>query len=169
MDRQPTVRRVDGIIEPGGAVVLSDQGHPPVPDNRWCRVFEELVDRYAAGDAARAVRRSPDWPRHEAVLLDSPFPSLERFSVIERRQTPLGRLVDCVLSLSSVSRDRIGALVDDLAREVRQALAGCARRHGDGGGRVRGPDRPAESAAVARHRAAVRLTNASRRPGPRPH
>jgi hypothetical protein len=127
MDRQPTVRRVDGMIEPGGAVVLSDQDHPPVPDNRWCRLVEEVVERYAAGDATRAVRRSSDWPRHEAVLLDSPFPSLERFSVIERRETPAERLVGRVLSLSSVSRDRIGARVDDLVREVRHALTGFAR------------------------------------------
>jgi hypothetical protein len=58
--------------------------------------FERLIDRYAEADTARATRRAPGWLRHEAVLLDSPFPRLERISVIERRATPVERSVDSV-------------------------------------------------------------------------
>ena len=43
--------------------------------------------------------------------------------MIERRATPLDDLVDRALSLSSVSHTRIGARADDLARELRAALA----------------------------------------------
>ena len=108
-------------------MVLFGDRHPQVPDNRWRGAFEGLIDRYAAGDAARAARRAPGWLRHEAVLLDSPFPHLERAAVIERRQTPLEQFVDRALSLSSVSRGRIGARADELGREVREALAAFAR------------------------------------------
>jgi SAM-dependent methyltransferase len=127
MDRPETLRRLDAMIEPGGAVVLFGDDHPRMPDNRWVHAFDRLIERYAEGDPARAAWRSPDWLRHEAVLLDSPFPHLERHSVLERRHTPLERFIDRALSLSSVSRERIGARADDLAREVREVMAAFAR------------------------------------------
>jgi SAM-dependent methyltransferase len=127
MDRQETLVRLDRIIEPDGAVGLFGDDHPKVPDNRWGEAFERLVDRYAAADEARATRRAPGWLRHEAVLLDSPFPHLERLSVIERRATPVEHFVDRAQSLSSVFSSQTGARADDLAREVREAMAAFAQ------------------------------------------
>ena len=127
MDREETLRRLDQIVEPGGAVVLFGDRHPEVPDNRWRGAFEELADRHAAGDEARAARRAPGWLRHEAVLLDSPFPHLERTSVIERRHTPLEQFVDRALSLSSAWRGQAGPEADEVGREVRAVLAPFAR------------------------------------------
>jgi ubiquinone/menaquinone biosynthesis C-methylase UbiE len=127
MNRQETLLRLDRILEPEGAVVLFGDDHPKVPDNRWVAAFERLIDRYAAADTARATRRAPDWPRHEAVLLDSPFPRLERISVIERRATPVERFVDRALSLSSVSLDLTGERSDELSRETRAAMAAFAK------------------------------------------
>jgi SAM-dependent methyltransferase len=127
MDRADTLRRLDGIIEPGGAVALFGDDHPKVPDNRGVEAFDRLTERYAGDDAGRAARRSPEWVRHEAVLLDSPFPALERVGVIERRQTPLDRFVDRALSLSSVSRHLSGPQSGALAREVRETMAPFAR------------------------------------------
>lgn len=127
MDREDTLRRLDGMIEPGGAVVLFADDHPAVPDNRWQPAFRALIDRYAEGDAAAAALKAPDWPRHETVLFDSPFAHLERVSFIERRGPPLGHFVDRALSLSIVSRERIGDRADDLAREVRGVMAAFAR------------------------------------------
>ncbi len=123
MDREETLRRLDAIIEPAGAVTLFSADHPQVSDNRWREAFDQLIDRYAEGDPERTARRAPDWPGHEAVLLDSPFPDLERISIIERRHTPLERFVDRALSLSSVSHGRIGARADDLAREMGELMA----------------------------------------------
>jgi SAM-dependent methyltransferase len=127
MERLATLRRLDALIQSEGAVVLFGDDHLPVPDNRWTAAFEQLIDRYAEGDTARAARMASDWPRHEAVLLDSPFPCLERVSRIARYETPLERFIDRTLSLSSVSRARIGARADDLAREVLEVLAPFAR------------------------------------------
>jgi SAM-dependent methyltransferase len=127
MDRQDTLVGLDTIIEPRGAVVLFSDEHPKVPDNHWVEIFERLIDRYAAADVARKARRAPQWLSHEAVLLDSPFPHLERLSVIERRTTPVERLVDRAMSLSSVSHGQIGARADELAGEVRVAMAALAR------------------------------------------
>jgi SAM-dependent methyltransferase len=127
MQREDALRRLDQVIEPGGAIALFGDDFPQVPDNRWCAAFEQLIDRYAAADAARAARRAPGWLRHAAVLLDSPFCSLERIAVIEHRRTPLERFVARALSLSSVSRELIGARVDDLTREVLETMAPHAR------------------------------------------
>jgi SAM-dependent methyltransferase len=127
MDRRETLRLLDPMIERGGAIVLFGDDHPRVPDNRWCLAFEQLMERNAAGDAARAARRSPDWPRHETVLLDSPFAHLERLAVIERRMTLLECFVDRMLSLSSLSPERTGARAEDVAREVRATMAPFAR------------------------------------------
>jgi SAM-dependent methyltransferase len=127
MDRQETLVSLNRIIQPEGAVVLFEDHHPKVPDNRWSKTFERLIDRYAEGDAARTNRRAPGWLSHEAVLLDSPFPHLERLSVLERRSTPVERFVDRALSLSSVSHVQIGARADDLARELHEVMDGFAR------------------------------------------
>ncbi len=126
MDRPETLRRLDAMIEPEGAVVLFDEDHPRVPENDWHRSYRDLLERYAADDPDRVRLDSPDWPRHEAVLLGSAFARLERVSVIERRRTTTDRLVDRALSQSSTSRARIGSRADQLAEEIRGLLGGIA-------------------------------------------
>jgi hypothetical protein len=125
MDREETLRRLDQIIETGGAVTLFGDDHPKVPDNRWTVVFDQIIDRYSEADTARTTRQMPGWLSHEAVLLKSPFPHLERIGVIEPRVTPIDHLVDRALSLSSVSHVQIGTRAD-LARELREAMAPLA-------------------------------------------
>jgi SAM-dependent methyltransferase len=127
MDRPETLRRLDQIITPAGAVVLFGDDHTKVPDNRWVETFDQLIDRYAAADPVRAAFHAPEWLRHEAMLLDSPFCHLERLAVLERRATPPDHIVDRALSLSSVSHARIGERADDLVRELRAALTPFAR------------------------------------------
>jgi hypothetical protein len=107
--------------------VLFGDDHPTVPGNQWVETFDQLIDRYAAADPARATRRAPGWLRHEAVLLDSPFRHLERIAAIERYATPVERFVDWALSLSSVSFGRIRERADDLSREIHQAMGAFAR------------------------------------------
>lgn len=120
MDRAETLRRLDRLIEPGGALALFTDLHPEVPENAWVKEFRALREAHIG--AERAHWREPGWPRDEAVLLQSPFCRMERIGVIERRQIPAERLTDRALSMSSSSRARIGARVDDLLRDIR-ALA----------------------------------------------
>jgi hypothetical protein len=126
MDRAETLRRLDALIEPDGAVVLFEADHPELPDNTWLVGHRELLERYSGDDPARAVRRSADWVRHEAILLDSPFARLERVGIIERRRVPAGRLVDRASSQSSTSRARLGERADQLLVEIDAFLAGVA-------------------------------------------
>ena len=89
MDRAETLRRLDALIEPGGAVVLFDEEHPDVPDNAWLAEYR---------DPARAirqrrprcgpVRQSADWVGTRRSCSTRPFRRLERIGVIERRRVP---------------------------------------------------------------------------------
>lgn len=122
MDRPLTLQRLDGMIEPGGAVALLGTRDPDLPDNAWSKPYDALIELYAGDDAARRQRKSPDWLRHEAVLLDSPFSRIETIAVLERRMTPVERFIDRALSMSSTSAAKIGERTAELAAELRAAL-----------------------------------------------
>ena len=114
MDRRDALGRLDRLIEPNGALVLFNDVHPEIPENRWYKHYAELIDGYAGTDA----RIPRDRLRHEAILLESPFNQLERMGVIERRVVPIERLVDRALSMSTTSPEQLGSLTDRLAREL---------------------------------------------------
>ncbi len=126
MDRADTLTRLDGLIEPEGAMALFHDDHPALPDNDWCEPYRALLDRYTEPDDHHELRKSGRWVRHEAVLLESPFSSLETVAVTERRRTPVDRLVDRAFSMSTTSPQRLGDKVADLARELRGLLEGIA-------------------------------------------
>jgi SAM-dependent methyltransferase len=123
MDRVRTLERLEERIEPEGAIALFGDRHPNVPENAWRESYRELLEGYQVDDAGRAARRSPDWPGHEAVLLDSPFNRLERIGVIERQRTPIEVLVARAFSLSSTAPGRLGSRAEELARGIRELMA----------------------------------------------
>ena len=144
MDRVETARRLDFLVAPGGAVVLFADVHPDVPDNSWRVPYRAAMDDVIAG-GNRGAWRGPGWIKHEAILLDSPFPVLERIGMLERVRTPLATLVDRAQSMSSTSRDRLGddgiarlikaveavltpVAVDGMVTEVVESVALIARR-----------------------------------------
>jgi SAM-dependent methyltransferase len=122
MDREDTLRRLDGLIEPDGAVVLFFDQSPDVPANAWTAAYRAVLDKYSANDKLGASSRA-SLPSHEAVLLASPFDALERHSVLERRATPLERFVDRLLSLGAAWTGLDPSRVQDVTNEIRTALA----------------------------------------------
>jgi SAM-dependent methyltransferase len=126
MDRAATLNLLDATIESNGVVVLFSDSHPEVPENSCHSSYENVIERYAEGDSERERLRSPERLRHEAILLASPFHQMERISIIERRCTAVERFTDRALSLSSTSRERLGAKADDLASEIRELMASFA-------------------------------------------
>jgi SAM-dependent methyltransferase len=125
MDRVDTLRRLDEIVTPGGAVVLFRDSHPDVPDNAWRAQYSAVLERYA-GDEERRRRRGPGWVSHTALLLASAFSEVEEISVVERRGLTAGRLLDRALSMSSTSRARLGARADDLLEELTDLIGRLA-------------------------------------------
>jgi SAM-dependent methyltransferase len=127
MDRAETLRRLDGVVEPDGAVVLFGDEHLDVPENKWHADYRALLETYAQGDLARELRKSPTYLRPEALLLESAFHQLERIGVIDRRRIPVERLVDRALSMSSTSPARLGAKAEGLAAKIRELALRYAR------------------------------------------
>jgi len=126
MDRARTLESLDARIEPAGAVALFADRHTDTRENAWREPYRELLERYQADDAGRAERKSPHWPAHESVLLDSPFNRLERIGVIERRATPVEVFVERAFSLSSTAPGRLGSKAGELAERVRDVMAAHA-------------------------------------------
>jgi SAM-dependent methyltransferase len=118
MDRPETLRRLDALLEPGGAVVLFGTNQPPDPGNAWLTEYRRILDSYADQDPARATRKTADWISHDDVLLDSAFCHLESVAFVERRRVPVQRLLDRPLSMSSMSRERLGAQLDEMIAEL---------------------------------------------------
>jgi SAM-dependent methyltransferase len=123
MDRADTLARLDGMIGPAAILALFGDRQPELPENAWRPAYNAVLDHYSAADSARRQRKGAEWTAHESVLLASPFPRLERIGVIESRRTPIAHIEDRLLSLSSVSRDRIGARADEMIAALRQKLA----------------------------------------------
>ncbi len=123
MDRAETLRRLDGMIEPDGAVALFDSTHCDIPENEWYEEYRAVVRRYAADDAAHVRRAGGGWVRHEAFLLDSAFYVLDQIAVIERRQVSPTQLIDRAFSRSSTAPDRLGERAEKLVAEIEALLA----------------------------------------------
>jgi hypothetical protein len=126
MDRVDTLRRLDEIIVPGGAVALLRDHHPDLPDNAWRKEYHALVKDYSGHDPEWRKRRGPEWVGHESVLLGSAFCELEEISVYQRREISADVLVDRALSMSSTSRAKIGDRADALAAEITALTARLA-------------------------------------------
>ena len=117
MDRVETLKRLDQLIEPGGAVVLLDVKPIPTEESRWMTDYRQIIERYA--DDGGAVQRQPTWTPHEAMIIGSPFRDLKRIAVVDRVVTAADSLVDRALSMSRTSPGEIGpekmeAMVSDI-------------------------------------------------------
>ena len=126
MDRADTLRRLDSLIEPDGAVALFNSHHREAPEMTWLEPYRALVRRYAETDGTHVKRRSPDWVSHEAILLASPFSLLDEIVVIERRQVSVTQLVERALSRSSTTTERLGEAAPRLAAEIEALLSPMA-------------------------------------------
>jgi SAM-dependent methyltransferase len=121
MDRVDTLKRLDRIVEPAGALALFQDTAPAIPANGWRKVWHDICERYEPNEGAH---QGPDWIRHEAVLLDSAFARLERFGVIERRALDVETLVQRTLSMGSTSPSYLGEKnTAAITAEIRARLA----------------------------------------------
>jgi SAM-dependent methyltransferase len=121
MDRVDTLRRLDRMIDAAGAVALFHDSAPAIPANAWRKVWNGIRERYEPNTGPHD--RDPDWIRHEAILLDSPFARLESFGVIERRAIDVETLVQRALSMGSTSPAHLGEKAAAMVAELRAALA----------------------------------------------
>ena len=121
MDRVDTLKRLDAMIEPAGAVALFYDTAPAIPANAWRKVWNDIRGRYEPDTGPHD--HDPDWIRNEAILLASPFARLERFGAIERRAVDVETLVRRALSMGSTSPAHLGENMPAMVAEIRAALA----------------------------------------------
>ena len=123
MDRAETLRRLDALVDPDGAVILFNDEIADVPENAALRAWSAIVERYSADDQLRAERRSPEWQNHEDVLRTSPFSQVERRVHLHRGTVTVEVLVDRALSMSATSASRLGPRADAMVAEICAALS----------------------------------------------
>ena len=121
MDRVDTLKRLDRMIEPAGAVALFYDSAPAIPANAWRKVWNDIRGHYEPDTGPHD--HDPNWIRNEAILLASPFARLERFGVIERRAIDVETLVQRALSMGSTSPAHLGENMPAMVAEIRAALA----------------------------------------------
>jgi trans-aconitate methyltransferase len=122
MDRPDTLARLDALIEPEGAVALFSTAQVVDAPIAWLAPYHALLEEYAQSDSARMQRKADDWESHDTVLAKSAFSSLERVSIVETRRVSVESLSARPLSMSSLSRERLGARLDDLLARIGQLL-----------------------------------------------
>ncbi|MEV5778047.1 class I SAM-dependent methyltransferase [Streptomyces antimycoticus] len=124
MDRDRTLRDLDQLIEPNGAVVLASGGAPgdvePAP---WLQVITDVRTRYL-GPARRAGSSTYTHPkeRHQDVLARSPFSTVETAHWDRTVTRTLDEVVGLQFSYSYSSPAQLGDRKDAFERDLRQAL-----------------------------------------------
>ncbi|MFK8253656.1 class I SAM-dependent methyltransferase [Ancylobacter terrae] len=110
MDRAATLRSLDRLVAPGGAVALfGDRRIAAAPD--WHGALQTLGETYSPSRMAeRKIRRGPGWMPHEGVLVRSPFAHVERIGRILERPLDADAIVGRAFSRSVTSPEALGTL-----------------------------------------------------------
>jgi ubiquinone/menaquinone biosynthesis C-methylase UbiE len=124
MDRAATLRRLESLIAPGGAIALFHDEHPKTAENRWTSVLQEVTDRYGRGEeSVISERKSDGYRSHESLLLASSFNELEAISVVIRKPISADEILGRALSMSTCSPEKLGARLGAFEADLRGALA----------------------------------------------
>jgi ubiquinone/menaquinone biosynthesis C-methylase UbiE len=123
MDRAETLRRLDLLVDPDGALALLNDELADAPENAAVKAWSAVVERYSADDTVRMERRSAAWQQHDVVLEGSPFSRLERLVQVHRSTTTVERLIHRALSMSATSSARLGPRTEPMLEEIQAALA----------------------------------------------
>ncbi|HEV7136086.1 MAG TPA: class I SAM-dependent methyltransferase [Steroidobacteraceae bacterium] len=124
MDRAATLTRLDGIIAPGGAVVLFHDEHLETAENHWLDALDTIANRYGRdAEPVIAEQKSPDYRSHESHLFASRFNVLEAISVIIHKPISADEILGRALSMSTCSPEKLGERIGAFESELRQALA----------------------------------------------
>jgi len=123
MDRTETLRTLDALLPPDGAIALFEDDHPRTAENAWLLKMAEVGKNYGMQEAAHRIAAAKgDYRTHVSYLFDSAFTHIERVGVYVRRAITIDEVVGRAFSLSMLSKERLGARADDFERDLRAAL-----------------------------------------------
>lgn len=123
MDRTETLKTLDRLVVPGGAVALFADDHPKTAENNWLDTLREVGERYGAQNAEhRIAARKSDYRSSVSHLFDSAFSRIQRVSVFVKREITADEVVGRALSLSMLSPEKLGERTAAFESELRAAM-----------------------------------------------
>ena len=123
MDRTETLRTLDALLPPSGAIALFEDEHPPTVENLWLRKLSEVGKTYGMHEDARHVALVKGTYRtHVSHLFESSFAHIERVGVYLRRPITTDDVVGFAFSMSMLSKEKLGERANDFERDLRAAL-----------------------------------------------
>jgi hypothetical protein len=129
MDRAATLRTLDSMIVPEGAVALFGENHPDTVENAWQGILDDIGERFGVKESPSQRKRADQAYRSdESMLFDSQFRRLERFGVVIRREITADDLIGLILSRSGTSLERLGHRAEEFERVLRSDLASHASK-----------------------------------------
>ena len=123
MDRPATLRVLDRLIVPGGAIALfHDRSIGSEAD--WRPLLRELSEKYVPQRRSmRALRQGPDWQPHEVPLVASAFSAVESRGHVFMQDLTADDLVGRAFSMSETSPEILGDNQAAFEQEFRAGLA----------------------------------------------
>jgi SAM-dependent methyltransferase len=122
MDRDATLRVLDGIIDPSGAVVLFGDRHVAAPGADWPALLHDLSMELVPHRMAQRRQSDPAWEPHESVLLRSPFRHLTLHGMTLGRRLSADDVVGLALSKSVTSPEALGEQREAFEHRLRLGL-----------------------------------------------
>jgi len=127
MDRTETLKTLDTLLPPGGAIALFEDEHPRTAENGWLLKMGEVGRNYGMHEAAhRAAAAKSDYRTHVSYLYESVFTHIERVGVYVKHPISADDIVGRAFSLSMLSKEKLGDRAVDFERDLRAALAGLS-------------------------------------------
>jgi SAM-dependent methyltransferase len=109
MDRDATLKILDGLVLAGGAIALMHDLHTKTVENRWRRVLHDIGNEFGREEEFHIrARASDNFPSYESVLMNSAFAHLERVSVFIRVERTVDDIVGLAYSLSTSAPQKLG-------------------------------------------------------------
>jgi SAM-dependent methyltransferase len=108
MDREATLKRLDELVAPEGAIVLVNTELHSLGHNKWLAAFEDIRRAHGRFDDFYHWRKSGAWEEHISVLMRSAFADVERHSVFDLHEASLDEIVARALSFSANSPTSLG-------------------------------------------------------------
>ena len=124
MDREATLKTLDGVVTRDGALAFFDDDHPKTVENAWRRALRAVGEQYGRNTSPNvALQLREDYRSVQSLLLDSGFPRLAGMSVFVRREITADEVVGLGFSLSTTSPERLGERAPAFEADLRAALA----------------------------------------------
>jgi ubiquinone/menaquinone biosynthesis C-methylase UbiE len=121
-DRDATLRVLDGIIDPSGAVVLFDDRRVATPGADWPSLLHNLSMEVVPHRMAQRRQSNPAWEPHESVLLRSPFRHLTLHGMTVARKLSADDIVGLAYSKSITSPEALGEQREAFEQRLRAGL-----------------------------------------------